>query len=109
MSSNAIGLDYKSDGLYMDSSGNVADMPKYYREAQNKLAKAQRILSRRTGNKKNEAKSNNYIKQQKKVAKIHKRISNQRLDTLHKKSAEIANQYDIVRMKTELRSRELNK
>ena len=100
MSSNAIGLDYKSDGLYMDSSGNVADMPKYYREAQKKLAKAQRILSRRTGNKKNEAKSNNYIKQQKKVAKIHKRISNQRLDTLHKKSAEIANQYDIVCVET---------
>ena len=49
MSSNAIGLDYKSDGLYMDSSGNVADMPRYYREAQKKLAKAQRILSRRTG------------------------------------------------------------
>ena len=39
-------------------------------------------------------------KQQKKVAKIHKHISNQRLDTLHKKSAEIANQYDIVCVET---------
>ena len=100
MSSNAIGLDYKSDGLYMDSSGNVADMPKYYREAQKKLAKAQRRLSRRKGSKKGEIKSKNYIKQQKKVAKIHKHISNQRLDTLHKKSAEIANQYDIVCVET---------
>ena len=100
MSGKAIGLDYKSDGLYMDSDGNGADMPKYYREAQKKLAKSQRILSRRTGNKKNETKSKNYIKQQKKVAKIHKHISNQRLDTLHKKSAEIANQYDIVCVET---------
>ena len=100
MNSNAIGLDYKSDGLYMDSNGNVADMPKYYREAQKKLAKAQRILSRRIGNKKNETKSNNYIKQQKKVAKIYKHISNHRLDTLHKKSTEIANQYDIVCVET---------
>ena len=96
MSDNAIGLDYKSDGLYMDSNGNIADMPKCYRKAQKKLAKAQRILSRRRGNKKDESKSRNYIKQQKKIAKIHKHISNQRLDTLHKKSAEIANQYDIV-------------
>ena len=100
MSSNAIGLDYKSDGLYMDSNGNAADMPKYYREAQKKLARAQRVLSRRTGNGKGKAKSKNYIKQQLKVAKIHKHISNQRLDTLHKKSTEIANQYDIVCVET---------
>ena len=100
MSDKVIGLDYKSDGLYMDSNGITADMPKYYREAQKRLAKAQRILSRRIGNKKNEAKSQNYIKQQLKVAKIHKHISNQRLDTLHKKSTEIANQYDIVCVET---------
>ena len=35
-------------------------------------------------------------KQQKKLAKIHRHIANQRLDSLHKKSTEIANQYDIV-------------
>lgn len=35
----AIGLDYKSDGLYMDSDGNCADMPKYYRKAQKALAR----------------------------------------------------------------------
>lgn len=100
MSSNAIGLDYKSDGLYMDSNGNAADMPKYFRESQKKLAKAQRVLARRTGNGKGEAKSGNYIKQQKKIARIHKHISNQRLDILHKKSTEIANQYDIVCVET---------
>lgn len=95
-SSSAIGLDYRSDGLYMDSNGNSAGMHKYYRESHDKLARAQRRLSRKTGSRKGETKSNNYIKQQKKVARIHKHIANQRLDDLHKRSTEIANQYDIV-------------
>lgn len=32
----------------------------------------------------------------KKINKIHRHIANQRLDHLHKKSTEIANQYDVV-------------
>ena len=100
MSSNAIGLDYKSDGLYMDSNGNKANMHKYYRESHDKLAKEQRKLSRKIGSSKGEEKSNNYRKQQKKLAKIHRHIANQRLDSLHKKSTEIANQYDIVCVET---------
>lgn len=48
---NAIGLDYASDGLYVDSNGNVGTNHKYYRESQNKLAKAQRKLSRMQGSK----------------------------------------------------------
>ena len=96
MSPNAIGLDYKSDGLYMDSNGNKAGMHKYYRESHAKLAKAQRKLSRKRGSCKGEQKSNNYIKQQKRLAKIHRHIANQRLDDLHKRSTEIANRYDIV-------------
>jgi putative transposase len=99
-STNAIGLDYKSDGLYMDSNGNVGSSHKYYRESCDKLAKAQHKLSHMKGSKKNEPKSNNYLKQLKKVNKIHKHISNQRLDNLHKKSTEIANQYDIVCVET---------
>ena len=95
-SRNAIGLDYKSDGLYMDSNGNIGTNHKFYREAQKKLAKEQRKLSRMKGSKKNEPKSNNYIKQLRKTNKIHRHIANQRLDNLHKISTEIANQYDIV-------------
>ena len=93
---NAIGLDYASNGLYVDSNGNVGTNHKYYRESQDKLAKAQRKLSRMQGSKKHEAKSNNYIKQFRKVNKIHRHIANQRLDNLHKISTEIANQYDVV-------------
>lgn len=93
---NAIGLDYASDGLYVDNKGNVGTNHKYYRDSHKKLAKAQRRLSRKKGTKKHETKSNNYLKQQRKVNKIHRHISNQRLDNLHKISTEIANQYDVV-------------
>lgn len=93
---NAIGLDYASDGLYVDSNGNIGTNHKYYRESHDKLAKAQRRLSRMQGSKKHEVKSNNYIKQLRKVNKIHRHIANQRLDNLHKISTEIANQYDTV-------------
>ena len=96
ISDNAIGLDYASDGLYTDSNGNTGTNHKYYRESHDKLAKAQRKLSRMQGSKKNESKSNNYIKQLRKVNKIHKHIANQRLDNLHKISTEIANQYNVV-------------
>jgi putative transposase len=93
---NAIGLDYASDGLYVDNNGSVGTNHKYYRESHDKLAKAQRKLSRMQGSKKHEAKSNNYIKQLRKVNKIHRHISNQRLDNLHKISTKIANSYDVV-------------
>ena len=95
-SDNVIGLDYKSDGLYMDSNGNIGSNHRYYRESHEKLAKEQRRLSRKTGSKKNQPKSKNYLKQLKKVNKIHRHITNQRIDNLHKLSTEIANQVDAV-------------
>ena len=95
-SDNVIGLDYKSDGLYMDSNGNIGSNHKYYKESHEKLAREQRKLSRKTGSKKNQPKSKNYLKQLKKVNKIHRHITNQRIDNLHKLSTEIANQVDAV-------------
>ena len=93
---NAVGLDYVSNGLYVDDKGRIGTNHKYYGESQKKLAKEQRKLSRKIGSKKGESKSNNYKKQQRKINKIHRHIANQRLDNLHKKSTEIANQYDVV-------------
>ena len=93
---NAIGLDYASDGLYVDNNGNVGTNHKYYRESHDKLAKAQRRLSRMQGTRKHEIKSKNYIKQLRKLNKIHRHISNQRLDNLHQISTKIANLYDVV-------------
>lgn len=95
-SSNAVGLDYASDGLYMDSNGNKGNNHKYYRESHKRLLKAQRRLSRMKGSGKQEEKSNRYKKQLCKVSRIHRHIANQRKDHLHKISTEIANQYDVV-------------
>lgn len=89
-SQTTIGLDYKSDGLYVDSNGNECDMPHYYRKSADKLAKAQRKLKYMTIG------SNNYNKQQKRIAKIHRHTANQRKDFLHKESTAIAKQYSCV-------------
>ena len=96
VSDSVIGLDYASDGLYVDDKGNTGSNHKYYRESHAKLAKAQRRLSHMQGSKKNGVKSCNYIKQLRKVNKIHRHIVNQRLDHLHKLSTETDNRYDIV-------------
>ena len=93
---NAIGMDYASDGLYVDDKGNMGTNHKFYRESHKKLAKEQRRLSRKKGSRKGEDKSHNYLKQQCKVNRIYTHIANQRKDNLHKISTEIANQYDIV-------------
>ena len=42
--SRVLGLDYKSDGLYKDSNGDLAGMPKFFRKAQKRLAKLQKLL-----------------------------------------------------------------
>lgn len=93
---SAIGLDYKSEGLYVDSEGRCADMPKRFREMQPRIAHEQKELSRKRGYRKGEAKSNNFKKQQLKVNRRYRKAACQRLDQLHKLSTEIANQYDVV-------------
>ncbi|MCR5684465.1 MAG: transposase [Lachnospiraceae bacterium] len=93
---NVVGLDYKSDGLYVSSDGEVCGSPKYYRRSQDKLAKEQKRLSRKRGSRKGEPRSGKYIRQQLKINRIHRHIANQRLDFLHKQSTAIANRYNIV-------------
>lgn len=85
-----IGLDYKSDGLYVDSNNHRPDTNKYYRQSQDKLAKRQRNLKHK------QVGSNNYYKQQKKIAKIHRKIANQRKDFLQKESTSITKKYTCI-------------
>ena len=90
VNNEVIGLDYKSDGLYMDSCGHSPGSQKYYRESQEKLARAQRKLRHKTIG------SNNYRRQQLKVSRIHRKIADRRKDFLHKESLRIANSYGVV-------------
>ena len=93
---NVIGLDYKSDGLYMNSNGEWCRMHPYYQEAQEQIVKTQRILSRRKGARKGEKPSSNFRRQQQRLFKKTRHAANQRKDFLHKRSTAIAKQYDAV-------------
>ena len=85
-----IGLDYSSKALFVDNQANNADYPRFYRQAETKLKKAQRKLSKRQKGSKNRE------KQRCKVARLHERVTNQRKDFLHKLSRQIANVYTAV-------------
>lgn len=87
---NSIGLDYSSPHFYVDSDGNKADMPHFYREAERKLAREQRRLSRKQKG------SSNWENQRIKVARAFEKVRNCRQDWQHKLSTKLADQYDIV-------------
>ena len=85
-----LGIDYAMDGLAVMSDGTRAEYPKYFRQAEEKLAREQRRLSHcKRG-------SRNYEKQKRKVAVVHEKVKNQRKDFLHKLSRELADGYDII-------------
>ena len=86
----AIGLDYSSPHFYVDSQGVEADMPHFFRLAQQHLAREQRKLSRMVKG------SSNYQKQKIRVALAHEKVQNQRKDWQHKKSRELAEKWDII-------------
>ena len=85
-----LGLDFSMHELYKDSNGNESCYPRYYRQAEKKLAREQRKLS------KMQKGSKNRNKQRIKVARLHEKVANQRKDFLHKQSRQIANVYDCV-------------
>jgi len=87
---NIVGLDYTSRTLYMDSNGNSAKYPQFYRKSEARLKKEQRKLSQRKKGGKNRE------KQRLKVARLHEKVANQRKDFLHKQSRQITNACDAV-------------
>ena len=86
----AIGLDYSSKSLFVDNLGFSANYPRFFRDSEVNLAKAQRTLSRRTKG------GRNRNRQRIVVARLHRKIANQRKNFLHNLSTAIAKQYDIV-------------
>ena len=87
---NFLGLDFSMHELYKDSNGNNPAYTRCYRQAEKKLAREQRKLS------KMQKGSNNRDKQRIKIAKLHEKVSNQRKDFLHKQSRQIADVYDCI-------------
>ena len=87
---NILGIDYSSSSLYVDSEGNKANYPKYYRSSQQRLRLLQKQFSRRQKGGKNRDKTLN------KIRILHERISNQRRDFLHKLSTSITKKFKII-------------
>lgn len=95
-----IGIDLGLTDFIVLSDGSKVANPKFLAKLEVKLAKAQRILSKRArvakaANRKL-SQSRNYQKQNAKVAKIHQKIKNTRTDFLHKTSFNIVKNHDII-------------
>lgn len=127
-----LGIDLGIKHLAITSDNEKYDNPKYYQKTQSKLKKEQKILNRRLEQnvknrvydkngkcikviyKKPLSECKNYQKQKKKVAKIHNKIRNQRLDNLQKVSTEIIKNHDYIvletlRIKNLMKNRRLSK
>ena len=85
-----LGLDYSQSHFFVDNEGKKANYPQYYREIEERLAKEQRILSRRKKG------SNRWGKQRLVVSRLQIKVGNQRKDWLHKKAYALANRYDMI-------------
>ena len=86
------GIDLGIKTLAVTSDGTEYRNPKTYDRNLKKLIRAQRKLSRKTKD------SRNGEKQRKLVAKIHKKIRNQRLDAIHKMTHELVKENDVICM-----------
>ena len=89
---SAIGIDVGLKDFAILSDGTTYSNPKFFRRLEEKLAKAQRIMSRRTIG------GANWYKAKIKVARIHEKIANVRKDYLDKISTKIVKNHDIIGM-----------
>jgi len=87
---SAVGIDLGLKDFAILSTGEVFSNPKWLRKLEEKLANAQRILSRR------KIGGSNWNKQRIKVARIHEQITNARTDYLQKISTHIVKNHDII-------------
>jgi putative transposase len=86
----SIGIDVGLKDFAVLSDLTVYRNPKFFRTVEKKLAKEQRILSRRQKG------SSNWYKQRNKVARLHEKVTNTRRDYLHKISTDIVKNHDII-------------
>ena len=85
-----IGLDLGLKSFVITSDGEIFENQKYFRQSESKLIREQRKLSRKVLG------SSNRNKARIKVAKLHERITNQRIDYLHKLSKYFVENYDLI-------------
>ncbi|PJA84275.1 MAG: transposase [Candidatus Nealsonbacteria bacterium CG_4_9_14_3_um_filter_37_13] len=86
----AIGIDVGLDSFLTTSQGEKIDNPRYLTKSEEKLAKIQRWHSRK------KLKSSNRKKSRLKVARLYEKITDQRLDFLHKLSSGLAKSFQLI-------------
>ncbi|WP_100402811.1 IS200/IS605 family element RNA-guided endonuclease TnpB [Bacillus sp. FJAT-42315] len=87
---SSVGVDVGLSDFAILSNGQKFHNPKFFRALEQKLAKAQQVMSRRTKG------GSNWNKARIKVARIHEKITNARKDYLDKISTYIVKNHDIV-------------
>ncbi|WP_290714339.1 MULTISPECIES: IS200/IS605 family element RNA-guided endonuclease TnpB [Exiguobacterium] len=101
---SSVGVDVGLKHFAVLSDGTVYQNDRYFRTLEKKLAREQRKLSRRQrmalDKKVKLSEARNYQKQKRKVARIHEKIANKRTDFLHKVSAEIVKNHDVIGIET---------
>ena len=85
-----VGFDLGIKDLLITSDGEKKENPKHIKKYENKLAKDQRKLSHKKKG------SNNWNKQRIKLARIHEKIRNTRIDNLHKISHELVIENQVI-------------
>ena len=109
---SSLGIDLGLENFAILSTGEKVGNPRFLAFLSKKLAKEQKILSRRgllakqKGVKLSE--SSNYQKQKLKVARLHEKIAHQRKDFLHKLSTTLIKNHDVICIE-DLASRNLMK
>ena len=73
-----VGVDLGLTSLVVTSDGETVGNPRFYRTAQRRLRRAQRVLSRRKKGSANRAKARH------RIAVVHRQVRNARLDHAHK-------------------------
>jgi len=85
-----VGIDLGIADFAIFSDGTKIENPRFFEKSEDKLAKLQRELSRKTIG------GSNWNKARIKVANLQKHISNQRQDFLHKLTTEIVKSFDTI-------------
>lgn len=85
-----VGIDVGIKTFAVLSNQEVIENPKHLKKSEKRLAKLQKNLSRK------EKGSKNRIKARLKVARLHEKISNQRIDFLHKETYKIIRDNQVV-------------
>ncbi|MFJ5623505.1 IS200/IS605 family element RNA-guided endonuclease TnpB [Peribacillus loiseleuriae] len=89
---SAVGIDLGIKDFAILSDGTIYSNPKFFRSLEEKVAKAQRIMSRR------KIGGSNWYKAKIKVARIYEKMADSRKDYLDKISTKIVKNHDMIGM-----------